>query len=282
MADTKICLTIRNRLAYTKKTIQSLRENTPREEYELYIFGNMSDRELEEQWTYLRRLYQRKHVDGIVINTETSTMGRWSKSWAINQCIRLCELQDNASRHWEWLVIIDNDMVIRKPWLDTAKKVYMEAKSKYPSVMVCSPWDDPNPEHPVVAKENYAGVPVKIKRGNGAGCWLVHREFLTKIGLAKIDGFRRGSTDWDYQARMADVMGSADNFVTFDDKGETMDTFGYSFSERVYAAKHITGQDPKGYWDAFSRYLDDFSELKKYIDNDPRFEGWSYLRDKEW
>lgn len=286
-ADTKICLTIRNRLSYTKKTIDTLKEFTPRDQYELYIFDNMSDRDLEDQWTYLRKLYQRGHVDCIVVNSEVSTMKCWSKSFAINQCIKMCELQDAVSSHWEWFVILDNDMIFRKPWLELAKNVYKEAKKKYPNILVCSPWNDPNPEHKTFYKDKFCDMPVNIKSGNGAGCWIVHREFIEKIGLAGVGKgyFSRGSSDWNYQSRMQEVCGSAENFVAFDDSGQSMETIGYAYSERLYKAKCITGQNPKEYWNAFSKYLDEkdgFRTLKEYINKDERFKGWSYLIDKDW
>ena len=68
----KIFLSVRNRLAITKKCIEAIERHTELP-YHLYVYNNQTNYKVEEHWRYFQTLYEQGRISQVTFNTNEST-----------------------------------------------------------------------------------------------------------------------------------------------------------------------------------------------------------------
>ncbi len=110
----KIFLTVRNRLAITKKCIEAIEKHTELP-YQLYVYNNQTNYKIEEHFKYFRKLYEQKRVSQVTFNTNESTFNAFSKASAWNMFGMQHEMDPNREK-CDFLMCIDNDVLVLKKW----------------------------------------------------------------------------------------------------------------------------------------------------------------------
>jgi hypothetical protein len=79
----KIFLTVRNRLAITKKCIEALKKHSTIR-HQLYVYNNQTNHLLEEHFKYFYKLYSRGLVSQVSFTSDDSNFNAFSKASTCN------------------------------------------------------------------------------------------------------------------------------------------------------------------------------------------------------
>jgi len=177
----KIFITVRNRLAITKKCIEALRLHT-KIPFQLYIYDNQTTYLLENHFSYFNKLLHKKMVTQVVFNTDDSTYNAFSKAAACNM-FGLWHEQDPNKDSYDFLLILDNDIIVCPDWDTKVKAAWKHvAKNKIHHIKVIGqiPGGIKNTEGKVVIQDDLIGHPGRL---GGSGFWTVKPNFFTDVGL---------------------------------------------------------------------------------------------------
>lgn len=124
----KIFLTVRNRLAITKKCIESLILNSEIP-HQIYVYDNASNYRVEEHFMFFYELYKRKMITQVTFTTEESTFKAFSKASTCNFFGHQHEL-DPKKDSYDFLLMLDNDMIMTPRWDVKLKKAWDYVNTK--------------------------------------------------------------------------------------------------------------------------------------------------------
>ena len=110
----KIAITVRNRLAITRKCIESLVQHST-VPHQIYIYDNLTDYRLEDHFSYYNTLLRKKLIHQVTFNTAVSCYNSFSKAISLND-FGMHHEQDHQKNNYEMLVTLDNDIILRKEW----------------------------------------------------------------------------------------------------------------------------------------------------------------------
>jgi len=106
-----------NRKDLTKYCVKSIKENTPRENFELIVVDNQST---DGATRVLKRMYAHKKIDKFIINQKDSLIGT-----AINLAWR------EAHPRSEWLITFSNDFFVMDKWFVNLNAVVKDENPQY-------------------------------------------------------------------------------------------------------------------------------------------------------
>jgi len=179
-------LTVRNRLGITKKCIESIERNFV-EQYEIFIYDNLTNYRLEEHFEYFGKLYKEGRIAQVTFNTKESTFGAFSKAVSSNM-FGLQHEQDPNKDKVDALLILDNDIVfihrkadkvIRKVWSDIKKRGMNNVK-----IVGQRPGGIKNLSD---IPDGLAGISCKIGRLGGSGMWALRPDFYNDVGYLPLN-----------------------------------------------------------------------------------------------
>ena len=113
----KIFLTVRNRLAITKKCIKAIQKHSTLP-YQLYVYNNQTNHRIKEHFDYFSSLYSNDLVSQVTFNTNASTFNAFSKA-AANNMFALLHQQDPQKKKYKFLLMLDNDIIVTPEWDQT-------------------------------------------------------------------------------------------------------------------------------------------------------------------
>lgn len=177
----KIFMSIRNRLAMTRHAITALEKHT-KKPYQLYVYNNSTNHLIDEHFEYFRDLYKNRKVTQICFTTEAATFNAFSKAATCN-FFGLQHMQDPNQNNYEFLVMMDNDMVVMPDWDVRARQVWdfvKERGTKNIKVVSQLPGGIKN-------RNKYADIPdftaAAYGKLGGSGFWIVQPNFFQDVGL---------------------------------------------------------------------------------------------------
>jgi hypothetical protein len=177
----KIFMSVRNRLAITKHAITALEKHTMGP-YQLYVYNNATNHLIDEHFEYFRNLYKQGIVSQICFTTEPTTFNAFSKASTCN-FFGLQHQQDPKKMNYDFLVMMDNDMIVMPDWDERARQVWNHVKeTKQKNIFVVSQLPGG-----IKSKVDYPLIPgfkvcAKGKLG-GSGFWTVQPDFFDKVGF---------------------------------------------------------------------------------------------------
>ncbi len=180
----KIFLTVRNRLAISKKCIESLilHSKLP---HQIYVYDNATNYRLEDHFMFFHELYKRKLISQVTFTSEVSTFNAFSKASACNFFGKQHE-EDPKKDSYDFLLMLDNDIIMTPDWDVTLKKAweYVHAKKlRHVKIIGQLPGGIKNKKETHKINENLLG---KVGTLGGSALWTVRPNFFTDVGYLNL------------------------------------------------------------------------------------------------
>ncbi len=180
----KIMITVRNRLAITKKCIKAIRLHS-KLPHQIYIYDNLTNYKLKDHFDYYHELMTKGHIAQVTMNTATSTFRAFSKAAACNEFGALHE-QDPNKDNIMFLVFLDNDIIVTPGWDKALRAAWKEVKNhKHTNVKVIGqrPGGIKNGQK---LPHKIAGVDAVIGKLGGSALWCVRNDFFRDVGYLNL------------------------------------------------------------------------------------------------
>jgi len=180
----KIMLTVRNRLAITKKCIHALKHHSDIP-HQIYIYDNLTNYKLDEHFKYYHDLLSKGEIAQITFNTATSTFNAFSKASSCNNFGAVHE-QDPNRKNISFLVFLDNDIIVRPGWDKTLRTAWKEVgKHRLNNIKVIGqrPGGIMNGQR---LPYKVAGYDAVVGKFGGSGLWCVKTNFFRDVGFLNL------------------------------------------------------------------------------------------------
>jgi len=177
----KIFISVRNRLAITKKCIESLilHSEIP---HKIYVYDNATNYRLKDHFDFFHELYNKGFISQITFTTPESTFNAFSKASSCN-FFGLQHEQDPKKDKYDFLLMLDNDIILTPGWdkkLKTAWDYVISNKIKHIKVIGQLPGGiKSKAEKHKITKEMTGNVGVL----GGSGLWSVKPDFFRTVGF---------------------------------------------------------------------------------------------------
>ncbi len=191
----KIMLTVRNRLAITKKCITALYKHAAFP-FQLYVYDNLTTIKIKEHFEYFYKLYEAGYITELTFATKDSTFNAFSKAVSSNKFGRL-HLEDPHKDNCDFLLFLDNDIIVTKnfdkkltrAWEDVKMKSMNHIKiiSQYPGGI----------RHTIPCEFKIAGFHAVEGKLGGSGFWSVRPNFFEDIGFLNLKTLVRANKKHD-------------------------------------------------------------------------------------
>jgi len=178
----KIAINVRNRLSVTKKAIEALYRHTTND-FQLYIYDNRTNYKTKEHFEFFWKLYEDGMIHQITFNTKESVFNAFDKAAALN-CFGHNHTQDPKKKEYDFLLFLDNDMIVMPNWDNTIINAWNYVKKRKLSnikVIVQYPGGIKNinpQEHRIDSK--ITAITGKL---SGSGFWSVKPDFYQDVGF---------------------------------------------------------------------------------------------------
>ncbi len=177
----KIFISVRNRLAMTKKCIEAIKRHS-KISHQIYVYNNASDYRLKEHFEYFSEIYMNGTISQVTFTTEKSTFNAFSKASTCN-FFGLQHEQDPNKDKYLYLVIMDNDILVSPKW-DLKFKAGWEYinKNKMKNIKVIGqlPGGIKSLDKQI---HQVAGVEARVGVLGGSGLWSVRPNFFKDVGF---------------------------------------------------------------------------------------------------
>ena len=180
----KIFLSVRNRLAITKKCIESLilHSEIP---HRIYVYDNATNYRLKDHFDFFHELYVKKLITQITFTSEDSTFNAFSKAATCN-FFGLQHEQDPKGGNYDFLMMLDNDIIVTPGW-DTKLKMaweYVKSKKlKHVKVIGQLPGGIKSAKETHNITKKIIG---KVGALGGSGLWSVQPNFFKTVGFLNL------------------------------------------------------------------------------------------------
>lgn len=179
----KIFLTVRNRLAITKKCIEAIQKHSsvPRQ---IYVYDNHSTYMVDEHFKYFSKLYRDRIITQISFTSEDSTFKAFSKASACNFFGKQHE-EDPQKDSYDFLLFLDNDVILTPGWDIKLQHAWrFVRKNNLPNVKVIGQL--PGGIKGIEKVFEIDGIKAKIGKLGGSGLWSVKPNFFSDVGFLEL------------------------------------------------------------------------------------------------
>lgn len=177
----KICITVRNRLAITKKCIQALQKHS-RLPHEIYIYDSRTNYKINDHISYFGDLYKKGIIKQFIFLSEESTFNCFDKAVASNLFF-LQHNQDPNKDKYDFLLLLDNDIIVSHKYDSVLKQGWDYIKKHNLGdlkVLGQSPGGVKNKTKVGILK---SGIQLNHGFLGGSGLWSVKPNFYKEVGL---------------------------------------------------------------------------------------------------
>jgi len=176
----KVFLTVRNRLAMTKKCFKALRVHSTLP-YQLYVYDNQTNHLVDEHFSYFSKLYNQGLLTQVTFNTTASTFNAFSKATACNM-FGLQHEQDPNKDDFMFLVFLDNDIIVTPEWDKKLKIAWNYVrKNKLKHIKVIGQL--PGGIRYKTIKLDIGEMKGLVGKLGGSGLWSVRPNFFRDVGF---------------------------------------------------------------------------------------------------
>lgn len=180
----KIFLTVRNRLAITKKCVEALKRHS-KIEHQIYVYNNQTNFLLKEHFDYFYELYRDKKIANLNFTSSESNFNAFSKAVTCNLFGKQHQ-QDPKKDEIFFLVFLDNDMIVTPGWDEQIRATWKYIfKNKFNHIKVISqvPGGIKNIKEKHKIDEKTDGLSGEL---GGSGLWAVKTDFFDEVGFLDI------------------------------------------------------------------------------------------------
>jgi len=181
----KIMITVRNRLAITKKCIRALKLHS-KHPHQIYIYDNQTNYNLNDHFAFYNKLMRQGRVSQITFNTNESTFNAFSKAAACNAFGKQHEM-DPKKDNTDFLVFLDNDIVVCPGWDDILLKAWRDVnknkKLQHVKIIGQRPGGIKQAKR---LTQPIAGRTAVVGKLGGSALWCVKPNFFTDVGYLKL------------------------------------------------------------------------------------------------
>ena len=177
----KIFISVRNRLAITKKCIRALQKHS-KLPHHIYVYDNQSNYLVKEHFDYFCKLYMRNDIKQITFTTDESNFNAFSKASTCNFFGQQHEM-DPKKDSYDFLVMLDNDIIVTPGWDAKLKQAWNYVKkNKMKDIKVIGQLPGGikrTDKQPLIIGD------MKAKKGKlgGSGLWSVKPNFFKDVGF---------------------------------------------------------------------------------------------------
>lgn len=176
----KIFMSVRNRLAITKKCIEALilHSNIP---HKIYVYDNSTNYRLKEHFDFFHELYAKNIISQISFTSADSTFHAFSKASTSN-FFGLQHEQDPKKGKCDFLMMLDNDIIVTPGWdthLLTAWNYVKSKKIKHIKVIGQLPGGIKSKLEKHRINDDMVG---HVGTLGGSGLWSVKPDFFQTVG----------------------------------------------------------------------------------------------------
>lgn len=181
----KIFMTVRNRLAITKKAIEALERNSALP-HDIYIYDNCTNYRIREHFEFAYNLYKHGLVAEYIFNTKRSTFDAFSKAVSCNQFGQQ-HMMDPKWKKYEFLTILDNDIIVLPGWDQVIKKAWQDVHKYKMGDQIKIIGQLPGGIKSGKNLDNkFAGCDAKAGKLGGSGFWNITTSFFRDVGYLDI------------------------------------------------------------------------------------------------
>ena len=177
----KIFLSVRNRLAITKKCIKAIKKHSLLP-HRLYVFDNGTTYKLKEHFEYFCRLYEKDLVTQVTFSTEKATFNAFSKAATCN-FFGLQHEQDPKKDDYFFLVLLDNDIIVTPGWDEILKQAWKDVERYGLNNIKVVGQLPAGIKDKTTLPQKIAGRVAKTGKLGGSGLWSVRNNFFRDVGF---------------------------------------------------------------------------------------------------
>jgi len=181
----KLFITVRNRLEITKKCIEALERHSSMP-HDIYLYDNSTNYRVREHFEFAYNLYKCGLIAQYTFNTDRSTFGAFSKAVSCNQ-FGQHHLMDPKWKSYEFLTILDNDIIVLPGWDHIIKNAWNDVKKygmdKEIKIIGQSPGGIRGSR---VKDKKFAGFDARLGKLGGSGFWSIKTDFFRDVGYLNI------------------------------------------------------------------------------------------------
>jgi len=177
----KIFLSVRNRLAITKKCLHALEIHSEIPN-QIYVYNNATNYLLEKHFQYFQKMYTNNKIAQITFTTIESTFNAFSKASTCN-FFGLQHEQDPNKDSYDFLLMLDNDIIVTPGWDTRLLKAWnFVKKNKLNNIRVIG--QRPGGIKQVKAElHNIDDMTGRAGKLGGSGLWSVRPSFFRDVGF---------------------------------------------------------------------------------------------------
>jgi hypothetical protein len=176
-----------------KRTLESLRRNEPT--LKILVVDNGSDIDTQRE---LLGLHSGGAFNKLLLNRHED-VPQWQKGFAFHQAVNLLAVERPSH-----LFFLDDDVEVRKPFLQSALSILQELTHKRVGVLSLLTDEEQNKHHPTLERITVQGHEVQIKPTFNGAFFIASMETLNDLGMPPIaEGSNRwAAEDWYFSRRL--------------------------------------------------------------------------------
>jgi len=180
----KILITARNRLAITTKVITALIRHSSIP-HKIFVYDNLTNYLVDEHFLYWSMLIQKGLISQVTFNSKESTFNAFSKAVSCNS-FGFSHEQDPERDKYDFLVFLDNDMILNPGWDTIIKKSWEDVnRLKLNNIKIITQLPGG-----IMKKHDFhekiGGFSAKTGQCGGSGFWCVKKNFFSDVGYLPI------------------------------------------------------------------------------------------------
>ena len=181
----KIFLSSRNRLAVSSKCIAALKNHSVLP-HQIYVYDNLTNYKILEHFVYWGMLYEQGIISQVCFTTKESTFNAFSKAAAWN-LFGLQHEQDPQKDSYDFLVLLDNDVIVAPGWDKLIYDAWKEIElKKMSNIKIVTNYEWPEGISDTTKIENIAGREAITGKLSGSTLWSMRTNFFKDVGFLKI------------------------------------------------------------------------------------------------
>lgn len=177
----KICVTIRNRLAITKKCLEAIKRHSILP-HQIYVYDNNTTYLIDKHFKYFQRLYKKREISQITFTTIESTFNAFSKAVAFNMFGRQHE-EDPQKDSYNFLLLLDNDVIVTPGYDQKLSAVWKFIKKKDMKNVKIVGQKPGGIKYETKVDYNIGKMVGRVGKLGGSGLWSMRTNFFRDVGF---------------------------------------------------------------------------------------------------